>query len=52
MKVNKKYYSGQEISPIKFENIEEKQLIHQFENKSIQLNLDKLQDRKKVNEIR
>lgn len=52
MKANKCYHNRLEINPMKFENLEEKKVIHQFENKSIHINLDKLQDKKKANELR
>lgn len=52
MKTNKHYHNRPETNPMRLENIEEKRIIHQFENKSIHIQLDKLEDKKKANELR
>ncbi|ARE87219.1 hypothetical protein [Clostridium formicaceticum] len=52
MKSNKKYFQSLEIHPMRFENIEEKQIIHQYENRSLEINTEKLKGKKNTNEIR
>ncbi|SES75986.1 hypothetical protein SAMN05660297_00530 [Natronincola peptidivorans] len=46
------YYKKIQRSPLEFVNIEEKQLIHELENKDLEINLERLEGKKKVNEIR
>ncbi|AKL94963.1 hypothetical protein CACET_c15140 [Clostridium aceticum] len=52
MKSDKKYVQSLEIHPIRFENIEEKQVIHQYENRSIEIDPERLKGKKTINEIR
>ncbi|SDK59754.1 hypothetical protein [Natronincola ferrireducens] len=46
------YRDSPEINPLILQNIEEKQSIHQFEDKTFEIHVEKLKGKKKVSEIR
>lgn len=52
MKTRENYYNNIDMDPLRFDNIEEKQLIHQFTYKTMDLDLNKMKDKKKINELR
>ncbi|QUH26016.1 hypothetical protein [Serpentinicella alkaliphila] len=46
------YYECQEISPLLFETINEKNKIHEYEKKTLDINIDRLSYNKLLNSIR
>jgi len=52
MKSCKQYYSFRQFDIQKFENIEDKKKIHQFENKSSTINTEDLKDKYTLNQLR
>jgi len=52
MNKNKCYYTMHQFDLQKFENIEDKKVIHQFENKNTTIDTKKLKDQYILNHIR
>lgn len=52
MSSNKEYYKKLELDLLNHQNIEEKNTIHGFEDKTLELNADKLKWKYTMNEIR
>ncbi|MBU5677655.1 hypothetical protein KQI88_14635 [Alkaliphilus sp. MSJ-5] len=48
----KSYYLPNQFDIHKFENIEDKKIIHQFEDKNITVNIEKLTDKYILNQLR
>ncbi len=48
----KSYYLIRKYNLQKLENIEDRRLIHQFENKGFDLNMDDLKDKYTLNQLR
>lgn len=52
MKKYKSYYTMHQFDMQKFENIEDKKVIHQFESKQLTIDLGELKDKYILNQIR
>lgn len=52
MNKGKKYYSIEKFDLSKLKNIEDRELIHQFENKNLIINIEKLKSQCTLNQLR
>lgn len=50
--MEKNYYESYEVYPIFFETISEKNTIHEYEKKTLEINLEKLSHKRELNQIR
>lgn len=52
MNPNKEYYSINQFNLERLENVEDKNLIHEFENKNMDMNLENLKEKFTLNQLR